>query len=170
MFSTCTFKFAIQSVATLPVAKPRGLAFSHPLEHVLSIPQSRICLRLQPRAISEVGLPSADNIPSNGEKRTNVTSLCEVSLAHSQQQQVKTQVQLPSALSKHHAMKMYGEYSGGCNLNIDLAKDGSEWSALPTDEFTIGTHQIGGWKGLRTCLDAAERKTFANAGNQYSIS
>jgi hypothetical protein len=102
-------------------------SFSDTLEHILCIPQSHICLRLETTTISVVGFPSADNISSN-----KLNCLCEVSLAHTVAS--KDESAVISELSKHHSMKMYGGCGGGCKPNFDHAKDGSERSAYgPTN-------------------------------------
>jgi hypothetical protein len=96
MFSISNFKFTVSPVAGLPVATPRGLPVSDPLEHVLSVPQSHIRLRLKLTAISVVGLPSADNISSKGEKRTNLIPSVRFHVHTQQQEQMKVQLSLRS--------------------------------------------------------------------------
>jgi hypothetical protein len=51
------------------------------------------------------------------------------------------------------------------------ALDGSEWSVQRSGRFTSGErahgiHWIGGWVGLRTGLDAVEKKSLNPAGNR----
>jgi hypothetical protein len=61
-----------------------------------------------------------------------------------------------------HGGRWGGRYSSYSFLTSAL--DGGEWSAsrpgrdLPPGERTPGTHWIGGWVGLRACLDAGARR------------
>jgi hypothetical protein len=77
-------------------------------------------------------------------------------------EQVK--VKLSLCLIKHHAMKTMGGGEG-------IVLYGGEWSASRSGHFihgerAAGIHWIGGWVGLRACVDVVTRNISASAGNR----
>jgi hypothetical protein len=72
-------------------------------------------------------------------------------------------LKLSLCLTKHYAMKTYGEWRYRCTYSSTSALDGGEWSASCPSRFIPGertpdTHWIGGWVGPRTGLEGTEKR------------
>jgi hypothetical protein len=66
-------------------------------------------------------------------------------------------------LSKHHAMKVYGEVEVQLHASLTSARDGSERSASRPGRLTVGerasaTHWVGDWVDPRVGLDAVAKR------------
>jgi hypothetical protein len=71
-------------------------------------------------------------------------------------------VKLSLCLTKHYAMKAYGEVDVQSHIFFTSALAGGEWSASGTGRFAprktaTGTHWIKGWVGPRAGLDDVEK-------------
>jgi hypothetical protein len=81
-------------------------------------------------------------------------------------------------LTKHHAMKTYGEVEVWLHTFLTSALVEGEWSASRPTRFTPGErvpgiHRIRGWVGSRADLDSLARRTIpviASAGNRIEES
>jgi hypothetical protein len=76
---------------------------------------------------------------------------------------VKAKVKLFPFLTKHHTVKTCWGVKVRLHPFFNSALDGGEWSASLPGHFTTrerahDTHWVGAWVGLRTGLDAVEKK------------